>query len=118
MAPPRSPEPSPAPAPPPAPGRPARRDAGLAALLAAALTALYAGGSDLLPGNDATGRVYTAATLLATGQPAIDPVRLPFLFSWRDRRPGGGTLQLRDLAAPVDGAPAAARVAAGELVPV
>lgn len=115
MAPPPPPGPTPAP---PAPGRPARRDAALAALLVAGLTALYAGASDLLPGNDATGSVYTAATLLATGQPAIDPARLPFLFSWRDRRPGGRTLQLRDLESPVDGVPAAARVAAGELVPV
>ncbi|MCM2334345.1 MAG: hypothetical protein NDI82_10410, partial [Anaeromyxobacteraceae bacterium] len=112
MAPPRPTEPRD-----PAPPAPGRRDVGLALALAAALTALYLGPSDLLPGNDVTGSVYTAATLLATGQPALDPARLPFLFTWEDRRPGGRPRRLRDLAEPVDGLPAAVRVARGELVP-
>jgi hypothetical protein len=101
-----------------APPLPGRRDAALALGLAAALTALYLGASDLLPGNDVTGSVYTAATLLATGQPTLSPARLPFLFTWQDRRPGGRPLHLQELDQPVDGVPAAARVAAGELVPV
>lgn len=112
-------------APAPAPGPPAgaapplgRRDAALALGLAAALTALYAGASDLLPGHDATGSVYTAATLLATGQPALSPARVPFLFTWQDRRPGRAPRRLHDLGELVDGVPAAARVAAGELVPL
>ncbi len=81
MSPPRPTEPTPAPAP------LRRRDAALALGLAAALTALYVGPSDLLPGNDVTGSVYTAATLLATGQPTLEPERLPFLFSWKEGRP-------------------------------
>lgn len=94
-----------------------RIDTAVALTLALALGAIYLGPSGLLPGNDATGSVFTAASLLAEGRLGLAPSRAPWLFNWADQRPDTPPLRLFDLTTPVEGVTAAQRYAHGELTP-